>query len=353
MNSGLVIEGDRDTFTTQEISSDNTVNGKPIYYYKNRNMENMSVPSDAAEVVVGNCSWLTVADLCFEDTSIGVAIGYSSHISILKSIFPRNALYGISLQYAEHCIISENRFLSNPNFGVETLYSLHNVFSGNFFEDNFAGIFLLSSYESVLSGNVINGSQYSGISLDKSTDIVITSNRITNCTFSGICFSGSDNNVISDNTINNTGYGIMMGFSWSAWSSSDKNLISGNRISMNEEGIVLRDATNNTIVENTITDNAYGIDVLPSFLIPAIDNIIFHNNFLRNNVGASDCYNNFWNSEYPSGGNYWDDYTGVDYFNGPDQTIPGSDGIGDIPYDIAGGTSQDHYPFMNQDGWRE
>jgi hypothetical protein len=41
-----------------------------------------------------------------------------------------------------------------------------------------------------------------------------------------------------------------------------------------------------------------------------------------------------WDNGYPSGGNYWSDYTGTDNYSGPSQNIPGSDGIGDVNYTI-------------------
>ncbi|MFQ6084384.1 MAG: PKD domain-containing protein, partial [Candidatus Aminicenantia bacterium] len=52
---------------------------------------------------------------------------------------------------------------------------------------------------------------------------------------------------------------------------------------------------------------------------------------------------------YPSGGNYWSDYIGIDLYSGPNQDQPGSDGIGDAPYTFYGG--QDNYPFMVENGW--
>jgi hypothetical protein len=41
--------------------------------------------------------------------------------------------------------------------------------------------------------------------------------------------------------------------------------------------------------------------------------------------------NDFWDVGYPSGGNYWSSYTGIDFCSGPYQNISGSNGIGDSP----------------------
>jgi hypothetical protein len=61
-------------------------------------------------------------------------------------------------------------------------------------------------------------------------------------------------------------------------------------------------------------------------------------------------YANFWDIGYPSGGNYWSDYTSVDSYSGPYQNETGSDGIGDTPY-IIDEDNQDNYPFMSEYGW--
>jgi hypothetical protein len=56
-----------------------------------------------------------------------------------------------------------------------------------------------------------------------------------------------------------------------------------------------------------------------------------------------------WDDGYPSGGNYWSDYTGVDLYSGVNQDEPGSDRIGDTPYVFD--YHQDNYPLMEP--WRE
>jgi hypothetical protein len=63
---------------------------------------------------------------------------------------------------------------------------------------------------------------------------------------------------------------------------------------------------------------------------------------------AADYSTNDWDDGYPSGGNYWADYRGVDKNHGENQNIPGSDGLGDTPYQILGGAGQDRYPLMSQ-----
>jgi nitrous oxidase accessory protein NosD len=66
-----------------------------------------------------------------------------------------------------------------------------------------------------------------------------------------------------------------------------------------------------------------------------------------NTVQVEGASYNTWDAGYPSGGNYWSDYTGLDLYSGPYQNLTGSDGIGDSVYRIDA-DNIDRYPLMQQ-----
>jgi parallel beta-helix repeat protein len=126
--------------------------------------------------------------------------------------------------------------------------------------------------------------------------------------------------------------------------SSYGNALSGNNvIANNNYGIWLVSSSNNSISGNNITNNGKGIE-----LDSSSSSSIFHNNFVNNNIQAANWLGaaNIWDDGYPSGGNYWSDYTVVDLYSGPYQNETRRDGIGDTQY-VIDENNTDHYPFMN------
>jgi parallel beta-helix repeat protein len=200
--------------------------------------------------------------------------------------------------------------------GVETgidLSSRTNVTIQNMVIKTFDdALYLSSSNQITISGTDIADST-DGIRVSDSSDNSIYENNITGNSYEGIYILVSSNNTISENSITaNTGDGVFV------WGSSS-----------------------NTIFENNISNNWWGITSYYS-----TNNNIFHNNFINNPSQAYiESSVDIWDEGYPSGGNYWNDYSGTDHRCGPSQDHSGSDGIGDTPYTIN--NNKDNYPLMN------
>jgi parallel beta-helix repeat protein len=161
----------------------------------------------------------------------------------------------------------------------------------------------------------------------------------------GVQLLKTNNTIIIGNNIRNNECGGIVLFE------STNNSIIGNNITNNRYGIDLDDSSNNSIIGNSITNNECGV-YLYYFYYGSSNNSIYHNNFIRNTRQVyiiTERYTNIWDDGYPSGGNYWSDYSGVDFNIGPYQNETGSDGIGDTPY-VIDSNNQDHYPLIHPYG---
>ena len=123
---------------------------------------------------------------------------------------------------------------------------------------------------------------------------------------------------------------------------SFNNNIIGNNITDNVDGIRINNSTGNNIIGNNITANRHGTH-------PYQGNKFYHNNF----IDSTDKHVyvdlpgqvNSWDNGYPSGGNYWTNYTGVDEKKGQSQNEAGNDGIGDTPF-VIDDNNLDNFPLM-------
>lgn len=154
----------------------------------------------------------------------------------------------------------------------------------------------------------------------------------------GIKLVNTTGSLITNLRINGVSAGISIEFG------SCNNTVSKNVVLWCEMvGIYLHGSScYNVIYENQVTCLNSGIRTLDS----SDNNLVYHNTFFQYfpqqmSFGST----NTWDNSYPSGGNYWSDYVGVDVKSGPYQNVTGSDGIGDTPY-VIDASNVDHYPLM-------
>ncbi|MEM3011115.1 MAG: NosD domain-containing protein [Candidatus Bathyarchaeia archaeon] len=276
------------------VDTSNKVNGKPIYYWINRSNER--VPSDAGCIMIVNSSNIEIVDLKITNNHAGVQLIFT-YDSVIKNVTTLNNYWGIMLFESSYNTIEECN-ASNNWCGISLDLSIYNNIVKNFVADNkwlsgisaAGGIYLEDCMGyNLLANNYIKNNTY-GIGLDDSIDIEVAENNIINSSVWGIMLAGA--------TMECT--------------------IHGNNLVGNENGLWL--AT--THCKN---------------------NKIFNNNFLNNNnqvhIQMAIGYN-LWDDGYPTGGNYWTDYTGWD---------ENDDGIGDTPYFVTN-QNQDNYPLMSPYG---
>jgi parallel beta-helix repeat protein len=181
-----------------------------------------------------------------------------------------------------------------------------------------------------------NNSSDAAVALLSDHNTILT-NQMKSSTYGIYLVSPADSNTLSHNFAEANDYGIYL-------NSSSVNSIMLNHLSGNSYGIYSQNSSNNSIMLNHLSSNSCGI-----YSQNSLDNNIYHNKFTGNTQSAyDDNQENKWNLGYGyySCGNYWDDYLGSDTLSGFLQDRTGSDGIGDTPYAIDGGSNQDNYPLM-------
>ena len=234
---------------------------------------------------------------------------FSGNSAICNNVICDNRYDGIYLYFSSNNIIRNNMIQGNGANGICLLGSSGNVLLNNTFLND--SLFVLASYNNVIEGNTVNGKplvylegaknvvidwETGQIILVKCKNIKIMNQNISNTDVAielleaknvkilnsviegnnqvGIFLWGSSNNVIHDNIIqNNRRFGILFWEPVIAW-----------------EPIFLRTSINNTLYNNVIRKNGYGV-----FIWGVNGNIICNNKIQDNNYWGMclyDSYNN-------------------------------------------------------------
>lgn len=253
------------------------------------------------------------------DEEAGVDLFSVCHCRIINNTVSFSGKHGINIRMsANNHIIKNNKVISNNVNGIYIWGSSNNVIIGNNMSGNMGGAYLGFSDYNTITYNTIWKNSGNGITLMESSNNSISSNYVlmkgVSAAENGIRITGSSDNRVTNNNVSLSG-----GEGIEVVSSSQDNMIVANNISWSTwRGIVFMSSSNNRI---------------------------YHNNIVGNGIQAEDNSNNQWDDGYPSGGNYWSDYSGIDLNSTPDQDVPPPDGIGDTPH-VIDADSKDNYPFI-------
>lgn len=250
-----------------------------------------------------------------------IDLRHTDHGTIVNNEIYNTDTHGISLWWGcdENTIVG-NRIYENSKSGIAMYYDCDdNNIQLNYIANNTQyGIYSIGddgasnddfNERNIIARNIIDGnnSQSRGLYFHNGhLNNSVLFNVVTNNVDGGIGFyNNANNNTIFRNVVSNTtGYGIKME----------------------------RNCSDNTIRKNIIANNTLGLLIADSISTIAVDNDIFQNAFINNDVHATDNTNNGdnnWNATIV--GNYWDNHTSPD-------TTP-KNGIVDVPYEYIMGTA--------------
>jgi len=348
LGKGISIDGSSLKNWNTHIIENNTISGKPIYYYKNQG--GGTVPKDAGQVVLANCVLMNISGLNITGAYTAIQLGFSSANNITNNTCSNNSEYGIYLRSCNETNITNNNCSDNLFSGIWMCSSRYNTITNNSCSGNkkYDGICISSdSSYNIITGNNCSGNSKMGIALVQTDHNTIINNT---CRSNGECgiylyaCTSAYNEITNNNCTENGGYGIFL-------NGSTKNILTYNNCSNNFCGMKLYlQSSDNTITDNYFYNNTrYGINI--SYL--SKNNTIHHNYFYQNNGavkgvnGNCQAYDsvggNYWYDNTAQEGNYWSNWDGSGWGTPNAYPIDGDAGAYDM-YPI-GNPAPEFSPF--------
>jgi parallel beta-helix repeat protein len=252
--------------------------------------------------------------------------------NVLNNTFNPVGSYALVLYGVFNSHVTGNT-ISDSEYGIHAEATANNTIAHNVITGNSYGIYFNRSSFNTVQNNTVFSIRDALVLEEQCQGNTIVNNTALSGLRSGVRLTDSESNTLSYNTVSGGLFGVRL-------SGSNYNQLENNTIIDSSFGVSSLSAFN-TIANNTLSNNGVGITLHVG------GNRVYHNSFIDNVVQANDFSGgNSWDNGYPSGGNYWSDYSGIDIRNGPNQDMVGSDGMGDTPYYIVPAWISDRYPLM-------
>ncbi len=291
-NDGLTLVGtSAPEYYTHTISTDNLVNGKPLYYYRNCTGTSVSgIP--VGQLIFANCTNPRAANLTVTGTDYGVgayfsaggwindsALSSNSHVgldvyggaglSVLRNTVGFNAEEGMTIAAAKGTVLRGNTIRSNANNGVLLSNAPGPILDGNNLSLTYHGVYLWYSSPATLSNNVLWNDSY-GIYLTGGNGSLLARNRFSRNLY-GLWAESCSNLTLQDNNLSYNGYGAYItgcsratllrnsAFSHTVFgislTTSPSASIRDNRVVASGDGLEIYDSSKATITNNSLLGN--------------------------------------------------------------------------------------------------
>lgn len=240
---GLYIEGDLREHWAHQVSLDNNIAGKPIYYLVNESSAFYDMAS-AGQVFIVDCEDVSTTGGFFYGATLGYVFTFSTNC-IASNFMAEDCRIGVLSQYSEDCTISSSEF-------YDGFYAIHGDNSpGLNITDCYAerfneGLYLEYCTGSILDFNEVSNVTNYGIELSSSPNSILTNNTLSLIPSSAMRIASSESSHVEDNVmIDSINWGITL-------YSSHGCVLAGNEIDVDEMGISLFNTNGGYIISNTV-----------------------------------------------------------------------------------------------------
>jgi len=266
--TGVYLYGVNHCNISNNVMCSNNMGGIYLNATHNSTLDNNTVSHSLAGIGLENSTYNNVTNSNISNTSYAIAVWRLSHFN----------------RVINNTIFNTTNFVASPSgnysFAIEIMGSGDNTVDNNYISNTTAsgtnagamGIFIASYYGPANNNTITNNEIYN------------TTGHGTNASAMGICIMGgpANNNTITNNELYNataSGGGYTAGFGIYVMNATDNRLLN-NTVSSNDFGIMLNSASINTLTNNTVTlNNNYGIHLSSS------NNNNLTNNTAWNNTG--------------------------------------------------------------------
>ncbi len=331
VRDGIFVTGETPYYWAQNISTDNTVDGKKLgYFYQ---LDNSAIDGrQYGQLILVNCTSVTVSDGVFVNRPVGMQFAYCDNITVTNTTVSGSGYDGVWLVSPTNNTMVDSTVTSNGRDGVLFYYGTDNGLTNcNVSANGRHGIYVYASdYNGLenctLLSNGENGvyvyvswyydienctiqSSEDGIYLLNGYNGTVTGSTISHNSENGMYLQSFWDSEVTNNTVfSNAQHGINL-------YTAHRSRVINNTVTMNENGLWMTDIHDLVVTNNTVTDNS-GLGVRVSS--GSSNNLFYLNRFGWNlgGNGQDSGSGTDWNNT--ATGNYWSDYngTGVYYVGG-------------------------------------